>query len=119
MPSIRTPWDEDRRRRDEIRRQRAEQTSPQKLRMELRRRQMEINQWKSEYEKRESEHLFRLWEITDRLAEKLEAIRDRYAPKTIDEKWSDSFCLAVRMLPDVRMDARELWYAYSCTKGGD
>lgn len=44
------------------------------------------------------------------LLRKLEEQRDTYAPTHPDDDWSEEFCEAVRMLPEVRRFAEDCWY---------
>lgn len=55
--------------------------------------------------------LFRLWEIADRIVERLEEMRDANEPKP-DEAWNAEFCHAVELLPEARQFAEECWWDY-------
>ena len=99
--------------RDALRRSRAENNTPQaKLHQQIQR-----NREIAEEERRKEEDLFRFWAVSDDLLNKVTAQRDVNRPKSIDEPWSDAFCTAIRILPDVRKLARDAWLDYACFHG--
>lgn len=96
--------------RDSMRRSRAENNTP-RARLY---RQIQQNRELAEEEQRKEETLFRFWAVSDDLLKKVTEQRDVNRPKSIDEPWSDAFCTAIRILPDVRELARDAWLDYAC-----
>lgn len=101
---------------DEMRLKRAIENSPRNRR--IREMQLRVENAKRQEEERHQKELdtFEKWENTDILVEIMEMLRDANVPKTKDEDWNEIFCLTVQMIPEMRMEARELWLNYSAGK---
>mgnify|MGYP007022096100 CR=1 FL=1 len=102
---------------DEMRLKRAIQNSPRNRRIQE--MQLRVENAKRQEEERKQKELdsFEDWKITDMFVEMLEVSRDANVPKTIDEDWNETCCLAIQMIPEARRKARELWLNYSAGKG--
>lgn len=68
--------------------QRRQAETARKMRMEA----IEHEEWKKRMK-------FQVAMAADMILEAYEEMRDRNAPRTKDEQWSDAFCKAVRMIP--------------------
>lgn len=99
--------------RDEMRLKRAIRESPQtKHIQELQAKIISVYDEANRIAKNEAT-AFAAWITADQFVRELERIRDDNAPHTPNEEWNEAFCLALRLLPEAREYAGNLWYQYT------
>ena len=69
--------------------------------IEMREHQEEMRRWKERM-------TFDLYLMAGMILDSLIDQRDRNAPKTADEEWNDSFCEAIRLIPEAKMFLEEM-----------
>lgn len=57
-------------------------------------------------------YLFCSWFILDKELERFEKIRDKHAPKSIQDEWDDAFCYAIEKIHEVKELCKDIWFEY-------
>lgn len=65
--------------------------------------------------------MFTMWVVLEKKIEELESVRDMNAPEIYSDECKKEFADAVKILPELKEYAKEIWYEYAgkeVTKNG-